>query len=206
MTIFARGLWKRSQTASEKANAVSSEVFDLDEKLTGLLVGIKEGRDPEFSELSKAFAPLMRSQVTKLFGSDHVEYDDLLQDAAMALYDAALTFDMSQDKVTFGLYAKICIKNRLISIKRKEKRSGKKSARYDEASQKQLRITSRRASREKLEENEEILSQLSSYERSVLLLYLNGHSYREIGLALKKSEKSVDNALYRIKSKLKKLI
>lgn len=178
----------------------------MDEKLTGLLVGVKEGRDPEFSELSEAFAPLMRSQVTKLFGSDHVEYDDRLQDAAMALYDAALSFDMSQDKVTFGLYAKICIKNRLISIKRKEKRSGKKSARYDEASQKQLRVTSRRASREKLEENEEILSQLSSYERSVLLLYLNGHSYREIGLALKKSEKSVDNALYRIKSKLKKLI
>ncbi len=185
---------------------MSSEVFDLEEKLTGLLVGVKAGRDPEFSELSEAFAPLMRSQVTKLFGSDHIEYDDLLQDAAMALYDAAVSFDMSQDKVTFGLYAKICIRNRLISIKRKEKKSGKKSARYDEASQKQLSVTGRRASREKLEENEEILSQLSSYERSVLLLYLNGHSYREIGLALKKSEKSVDNALYRIKSKLKKLI
>ena len=64
----------------------------------------------------------------------------------------------------------------------------------------------REASREKLEENEEMLSQLSSYERMVLLLYLNGHSYREIGSALKKSEKSVENALYRTRSKLKKRI
>ena len=69
-----------------------------------------------------------------------------------------------------------------------------------------MQETTRRASREKLEDNEKVISELSSYEKSVLKLYLDGHSYREIGLALNKSEKSVDNALYRIKSKLKKLI
>ncbi len=178
----------------------------MEEKLTRLLIGVKEGSDPSFSDLCEDFAPLMRSQILRLFGNDHSDYDDLLQDATMALYDAAVSFDMSQEKVTFGLYAKICIRNRLISIKRKEKKSGKKTASYDAVSEKQMREVSKRASREKLEENEEMLSRLSSYERTVLLLYLNGHSYREIGLALKKSEKSVDNALYRIKSKLKKLI
>ncbi len=178
----------------------------MEEKLAKLIIGVKEGDDLAFSELCEDFAPLMKSQVARLFGNEDFEYDDRLQDAAMALYSAAVSFDMSQEKVTFGLYAKICIRNRLISIKRKENKSNKKSASYDVISEKQMRETSRRASREKLEENEEMLSQLSSYERAVLLLYLNGHSYREIGLALKKSEKSVDNALYRIKSKLKKLI
>lgn len=177
----------------------------MEEKLEKLIIGVKKGNELEFSDLCEAFSPLMKSQVSKLFGVDNSEYDDRLQDAAMALYDAAVSFDMTQDKVTFGLYAKICIRNRLISIKRKEKKNEKKSASISDA-EKQLRETSRRASREKLEENEKILSQLSAYERSVLLLYLDGHSYREIGLALKKSEKSVDNALYRIKSKLKKLI
>lgn len=180
-------------------------IFDLEEKLTKLIVGVKQGSDLAFSELCEDFSSLMRSQVTRLFGSATFEYDDLLQDAAMALYDAAISFDVSQDKVTFGLYAKICIRNRLISIKRKQKKSGKKSASYDAVSEKQMRETSRRASREKLEENEEMLSQLSQYERAVILLYLNGHSYREIGLALKKNEKSVENALYRIRSKLKSL-
>ena len=178
----------------------------MEEKLTKLIIGVKAGDNLAFSELCEAFVPLMRSQVTRLFGNDDYEYDDRLQDATMALYNAAVNYDVSQEKVTFGLYAKICIKNRLISIKRKEKKSNSKSASYDAVSQGQIRENAKKASREKLEENEKVMSQLSSYERAVLFLYLNGHSYREIGLALKKSEKSVDNALYRIRSKLKKLI
>lgn len=178
----------------------------LEEKLSKLIIGVKEGNELSFSELCEMFSPLMRSLVTGMFGVSSSEYDDRLQDAAMALYSAAVSYDMSQEKVTFGLYAKICIRNSLISIKRKEKKSIKKSVSYALAEKKQARETLRVASREKLEENEEMLSQLSSYERTVLLLYLDGHSYREIGDALKKSEKSVDNALYRIRSKLKKHI
>ncbi len=139
-----------------------------------------------------------------MFGAQSPEYDDRLQDAAMALYSAAVSYDTSQSDVTFGLYAKICIRNSLISIKRKEKKNAKKTASYAIAEKKAAREAEREASREKLEENEEMLSQLSSYERMVLLLYLNGHSYREIGSALEKSEKSVENALYRTRSKLKK--
>ena len=177
----------------------------MEKRLAKLIDETKNGDDSSFSELCADFSPLMKSQVTKLFGDSPSEFDDRLQDAAMALYDAASTFDTSQDKVTFGLYAKICIRNRLISIKRKEKKNKKKSASYVIAED-ELRETGRRASREKLEENEKVMSQLSSYEKSVLLLYLEGHSYRDIGSALNKSEKSVDNALYRIKSKLKQLI
>ena len=177
----------------------------MEKRLVKLIEEVKDGSDLAFSELCGDFAPLMKSQVTKMFGESPSEYDDRLQDAAMALYDAAVTYDMTQDKVTFGLYAKICIRNRLISIKRKEKKNKKKSAQYVVAGN-ELHETGRRASREKLEENVKVMSQLSSYEKKVLHLYLDGRSYREIGSALNKSEKSVDNALYRIKSKLKKLI
>ena len=176
----------------------------MEENLLKLINGVKEGKDPSFSELCEAFSPLMRSQVTRMFGAQSPEYDDRLQDAAMALYSAAVSYDTSQSDVTFGLYAKICIRNSLISIRRKEKKNAKKTASYAVAEKKAARDAEREASREKLEENEEMLSQLSSYERMVLLLYLNGHSYREIGSALEKSEKSVENALYRTRSKLKK--
>ncbi len=178
----------------------------MDEKLFSLISSVREGNSSAFSKLCEDFSPLMKSQVTRLFGDDRSEYDDRLQDAAMALYDAALTFDTAQDKVTFGLYAKICIRNRLVSVKRKENSKKKKSAPYLEGADTGYQETGRRASREKLEENMQVMSALSKYERAVLHLYLDGYSYRDIGTALKKSEKSVDNALYRIKSKLKKLI
>ena len=94
----------------------------MEKRLAKLINETKNGDDAAFSELCADFAPLMKSQVTKLFGDSPFEFDDRLQDAAMALYDAVSTFDTSQYKVTFGLYAKICIRNRLISIKRKEKK------------------------------------------------------------------------------------
>lgn len=177
----------------------------MEKRLAKLIEDVKDGNESAFSEICEDFSPLMKSQVLKLFGDNLSEYDDRLQDAAMALYNAIISFDLTQDKVTFGLYAKICIRNRLISIKRKEKKNSKKTALYATL-ENQVQETTRRASREKLEDNEKVISELSSYEKSVLKLYLDGHSYREIGLALNKSEKSVDNALYRIKSKLKKLI
>lgn len=177
----------------------------MEKRLAKLIEDVKDGNHSAFSEICEDFTPLMRSQVLKLFGDAPSEYDDRLQDAALALYDATVSFDLTQDKVTFGLYAKICIRNRLVSIKRKEKKNSKKAASYASL-ENQVQETGRGAARERLEDNEKVISELSSYEKSVLKLYLNGHSYREIGLALNKSEKSVDNALYRIKSKLKKLI
>lgn len=47
--------------------------------------------------------------------------------------------------------------------------------------------------------------QLSSMERQVLKLYLEGGSYEEIAEEMGRSEKSVDNAIQRLKKKLKKV-
>ena len=43
---------------------------------------------------------------------------------------------------------------------------------------------------------------LSKYEKKVFQLYLEGHSYQEIGAQLDKDIKSVDNAIQRIRRKL----
>ena len=44
---------------------------------------------------------------------------------------------------------------------------------------------------------------LSDFELEVLKKYLTGASYREIAKSLDKTEKSIDNAIMRIKNKLK---
>ena len=50
--------------------------------------------------------------------------------------------------------------------------------------------------------NELIENRLSSFEKKVLKHYLEGLSYQEIAQRLDKTEKSVDNALQRIRRKL----
>ena len=49
-----------------------------------------------------------------------------------------------------------------------------------------------------------IETELSSFEREVLDLYMTGMSYTEIAKVLNKDEKSTDNALQRTKIKLRK--
>ena len=52
---------------------------------------------------------------------------------------------------------------------------------------------------------EEIYKNLSSFESSVVKYYLKGYTYIDIAKILNKSSKSIDNALHRIKDKLKYL-
>ena len=46
-------------------------------------------------------------------------------------------------------------------------------------------------------------SRLSQYERSVIQLYLGGRSYEDIAARLGSTAKSVDNALQRVRRKLR---
>ena len=52
----------------------------------------------------------------------------------------------------------------------------------------------------------EMVKNLSSFESRVLSLYLQGRSYYEIAHLLEKSEKSIDNALQRVKKKLERVV
>ncbi|MNV99335.1 RNA polymerase sigma-H factor [compost metagenome] len=47
---------------------------------------------------------------------------------------------------------------------------------------------------------------LSDLERKVLMLYLDGRSYQEIAVVLRRHVKSIDNALQRVKRKLERYL
>ena len=65
---------------------------------------------------------------------------------------------------------------------------------------------SRMIAQENMEKRYQLIDkQLSSMERQVLKLYLEGGSYEEIAEGMGRSEKSVDNAIQRLKKKLKKV-
>ena len=51
-----------------------------------------------------------------------------------------------------------------------------------------------------------IEQELSSFEMQVLELYLTGMSYTEIARVLGKTDKATDNAMHRVKTKIKSLV
>lgn len=165
--------------------------------------GNKKTDQMRFSDAVKQYEPLIDSAVSKYING-YDDPDDLRQEAMIALYGAYMTYDRSQKDVTFGLYAKICIKNRLVSVLRKNRPC------EDLSMYEPLLSESPEDTLIAQEECDRILGianeLLTPYERSVLELYLKNVSYKDIASELSVSVKSVDNAIYRIKAKLRRSI
>ena len=174
------------------------------------LEAVKSGDKKAFDGLYERFLPLIKRETASAVArSEELKehFDEIGQEALMALYDAAMSFTEGKN-VTFGLYAKICIHNRIISYVRRMNAQKRRAERVSsaaegvqkkcEAPEELLEILERNAELKKfLDEN------LSVYEKKVFSLYLQKKSYAEIAKTVGKEEKSVDNALKRVKSKIK---
>lgn len=179
------------------------------ESMEQALSALQKGDNSSFSLIRDRYEALLSSMVNKCLTVYHyeAEYDDLMQEAALALYNAAQSYDLAQTEVTFGLYAKICVRNRLISAGRKLSRQKKNSS-----AEKLSRYTPDRSEKRSAELAQfGDLSQVidiafSDFEKNVLKLYLQGCSYKEMAQALDRNEKSIDNAICRMKRKLKEAL
>lgn len=177
----------------------------MEQSLNEKLLAIKNGDERAFFSLCEDYAALVGSMTQSFFETCHdVDKDDLRQEAVMALYKAAMGFSLDQTEVTFGLYAKICIRNRLISVRRKLTSQSRLKSRQN---MQRLRPAGHKDAYEwDVQLSQEVLSLLSPFEQKVFALYVKRCSYSEIARKLSRSEKSIDNAVYRIKRKLRKRI
>lgn len=176
----------------------------LEGNLYSLIWRLQTDDESAFEALKVQYEGLLHSQVSQVIGRiPNGEFDDLMQEASLALFHAAMRFDLTQDDVTFGLYAKICIRNRLISVARRANKPKlpTTSLTADEEPSASERKAARRSSFRELNEAAEVL--LSSMEYAVFQLYLDGCSAAEIAKIMDKSPKSIDNAIYRMRKKLK---
>lgn len=139
--------------------------------------------------------------------------EDLIQEGMLGLISAIRSYQTDKT-ASFKTYAEICIKSRLKSAI-KAASSGKhtplnsyisfETPNFSELlenlpkeSPEDLLI-----SREELREHFSIAKgYLSGFETKVLSYYLDGLSYQEIAAQVKRSPKSVDNAVQRIRRKL----
>jgi RNA polymerase sporulation-specific sigma factor len=105
----------------------------------------------------------------------------------------------------FSTYANICVKNYLVSLCRKHGRSGRRCdfVPLDEIRGSEPGRCDRYFAFSDFYSFLETPGALSELERKVLRMYIENKSYKQMAKILNKSVKSIDNAVCRIKSKLK---
>lgn len=176
-----------------------------------LLCRMAEGGDAAAAEqLVLRYNRLVRSCCRPLFlmGASH---EDLIQEGMLGLALAIRSYRPDRG-ASFRTYAERCIRNRLLSAVRNAS-SGKHEALNSALSldaegqdhpsyeaDPETRIIDTDAFQERLRRYRDMLSPL---ERQVLNLYLQGFSYEEISRQLGRGSKSVDNAVQRIRKKLR---
>lgn len=171
--------------------------------ISELLNEIRMDRSHAFDRLTESYQPLLVSMVDSAcerYRDYRPEREDLYQEALLALYRAAMTYDCDQQAVTFGLYAKVCIRNRLVSYGRRLAKQGRAVKASESARKSEVEIGVKVGSREP---SEWVLELLSPYEKEVYRLYVEGKSYALIAERLGHEEKSIENAIYRIRRKIR---
>ena len=172
------------------------EYAELD--VENLIIKVRERDDHAFAALVKRYTPMMNKLISG-FSSEKITYDEAFSEACVALHKASLTYKLEFVGVTFGLYARICVKRRLSDL-------------YSAASSldiaedfdvEKLSVGSNVESMLLLKERVQSFIScareiLSDYEYRVFMLYIQGYDTDSMCEALSRDKKSVENAKARM--------
>lgn len=157
-----------------------------------------------------------------LIGADR---EDIVQEGMIGLYKSIRDF-RGEKLTSFKAFAELCITRQIITAIKTATRQkhiplnsyvSLDKPIYDEDSDRTLldvicgtKVTDPEElfiNREEFDDIEGKMSEiLSDLERQVLMLYLDGRSYQQIAVELKRHVKSIDNALQRVKRKLERYL
>lgn len=175
--------------------------------------------DPDaFADLFRLYRPRLFALARRYFapGSDR---DDLIQEATIGFYKAIR--DFKGHRGTFATFVDLCVRRQVITFIKTSTRQKHAALNWAMSIDAPLypdtdeSLSARLASPEQpgfaeLSETTAFLSALwgrcSALERSVLSLYTKGYSFVEMGWELGVHWKSIDNAVWRVKVKARKLL
>lgn len=193
-----------------------------------LIDRLRRGEESITDYICDKYKNLVRSKAKSMFilGADN---EDLIQEGMIGLFKAVRDYDMGRD-ASFYTFAELCISRQMYTAVQASKRqkhlplntyvsldSGKSAAGGDEREEvklKELLADKAELSPEELFLDKErvaylekaIEEELSDFERQVLDLYLTGMSYGQVAKVLGRDEKATDNALQRLKAKIRKML
>ena len=183
-----------------------------------LIDRLHQGQDEIMEFILEKYKPLVRKQTNALFligGED----EDLIQEGMIGLFKAIRDYDETKE-ATFFYFAQLCIKRQLasaleasnrkkhiplnnyVSFSSDENENG--LALEEIISQGVVSPEQMILEQEKVVEfNEQIKSKLCKMVKEVLGFYLEGYNYTNIATIMNKQPKSIDNALQRIRQKIR---
>ena len=167
--------------------------------LSRLLRSVREGEKGAFERLLDLYRPMLISTVSSFGEDDGV----MMQEANIALYHAACAYRPDRG-TTFGLFSKICVTNALNSaLRRKRQPDVPLDERIEGETEPDPEVLL--ISIETVKTFYRLCTELlSPFELKTVIHRADGYSNREIADLLKKSEKSVANALGRAVKKIRK--
>lgn len=222
MPVVKSGGWRdKEMTVATQPRSLDSFEFLEDEYVVSLARnGDQEALEYLISKYKKFVRVKSRSYF--LIGADR---EDIIQEGMIGLYKAIRDF-RAEKLSSFRAFAELCVTRQIITAIKTATRQkhiplnsyiSLNKPIYDEESDRTLidvlstnKITNPEdiiISREEFFFIEKKMGEiLSSLEWKVLMAYLEGKSYQEIAVELKRHVKSIDNALQRVKRKLEKYL
>lgn len=189
-----------------QATPLQRYMDDSDETLARLYA---DGQEDAAVALIVRYLPLVRARAGVFASGSGESYEDLCQEGMIGLLAAVRDFDA--DKAAFVTFARLCIDRVLISASRSRMRKKQIPDAHliplegeemlPAANEDPEAIVIEREDYARLVQR--VAKTLTPLENSVLSLYLRGVSYARIAERLSLSVKAVDNALQRIRRKLK---
>ena len=191
-----------------------------------LVLMAQNGDDAAQEYLLDKYKSLVRakSRAYFLIGADS---EDIIQEGMIGLYKAVRDYN-EEKNASFRSFAELCVNRQMITAIKAATRQKHQPLNsyvslnkpvYEEESEQTYMDFLQSSSGSLLnpealligQENksfleDQMVKNLSSFETRVLVLYLQGRSYFEIARVLDKPEKSIDNALQRVKKKLEKFL
>ncbi|MBO5166891.1 MAG: RNA polymerase sporulation sigma factor SigH [Lachnospiraceae bacterium] len=189
-----------------------------------LIVRLRDGEEQITDYIMDKYKNLVRSKAGSMFilGADR---DDLIQEGMIGLFKAIRDYDCGRD-ASFFTFAELCISRQMYSAVQAAGRMkhiplnsyislyGGSTGQGEEENSVLSVLADNGLNPEDFvidKENVEYLEkrieqELSAFEKQVLDLHLTGMSYSQIARVLGRDEKSTDNAMQRLKGKIKKML
>ena len=175
-----------------------------------LICRLRAGESSIEEYLLEKYKPFVKSKSRVLFlvGGDK---EDLIQEGMIGLFKAIRDFN-TENGAPFAAFAKLCIERQLYTaIEAAGRLKNAPLNGYISLSEESEHLLDRGIEDAVVEKESYqqiyamVRTMLSAMENEVLALYLEGKDYTEIAKLLGKTDKSIDNALQRIKGKIRKI-
>ena len=214
--------WATPKPRAPRVDTPTSDVATAVPIEAELIFLAKNGDDQAFEAIVRQYERLVRARARGYFlqGAD---YEDLIQEGMIGLFKAIR--DFRENGGAFRTFAELCITRQIITAIKMASRQkhlplnsafSLEAPRYNEDSDRTIgdtmsdRATPFDAALLQTAEVRAIMSilskRLSTFEYSALSLWLEGRSYEAIARRFGRHAKSVDNGLWRVKCKIRRLL